>query len=67
MPDETLVVSGGSLTIRTKRQLQESQDGDDYVYTYPAGGSLTGVDLDGTSISGNVKSTSEITVHYNVP
>ncbi len=60
MPDEPVIIKGGSLIITIKGK------GGDVIHTHPAtNGKLTSVDIDGMSYP--LTENSEIIIHYEVP
>ncbi len=59
MPDEPVIIKGGSLNITIKAK------GGDVIHTHPAtNGKLTSVDIDGMSYP--LTENSEIIIHYEV-
>lgn len=62
MPDDPIIITGGSLKIKVKGKLNDNGGGD---YAYDKDGTITGVEIDGTTYSAG--KNSRITIHYNVP
>ncbi len=66
MPDEPIVVSGGSLKIKTKRKLTDGgKQGEDFNYDYPTDGEIYEVEVDGQVIKAD-KNT-KVTIRFRVP
>ncbi|HVF49077.1 MAG TPA: hypothetical protein VNA19_03255 [Pyrinomonadaceae bacterium] len=62
MPDDPIIITGGSLKIKVKGNLKDNGGGD---YDYDRDGTITGVEIDGQTYSAS--KNSRITIHYDVP
>jgi hypothetical protein len=65
MNDDPIIISGGSLKIKTKGKLKDKGGaGGDYEHANQ-NGAITGVEIDGTPYPAHQKSI--IIIHYQVP
>ena len=66
MADDPLTIKGGSLKIESSKKLRENNgSGGKYNYDHPDSGTITSVEIDGTSYPAT--QTSVIVIHYDVP
>jgi hypothetical protein len=66
MPDDPLTIKGGSLKIESSKKLKENNGtGGKYNYDHPDSGTITSVEIDGTTYP--ARQDSIIVIHYDVP
>jgi hypothetical protein len=65
MPDDPLTIKGGSLKVESSKKLKENNgSAGKFSYDHPDSGTITSVEIDGTSYPANQNSV--IVIHYDV-